>query len=190
MRARSDSYNMAPKVEAKDTEQPTKDGDDSSAAETKGVVELPVELQPWDDWDHFYKSTKEEKQFWSELTPHELGIIFTRGPIPLLHQAWGKLDRGDAQSLIDANIADGTLTYWDPFILKDRGKRLYHSYSPVILETRPAPGEATEVIYAAFFPSRHSACFPALHDTLSTASLLFKILSSTPWIQHYHIRRN
>ena len=162
---------MAPKVEAKKTDQPTKDGGDASSAETKEeeevvVVEVPVELQPWDDWDHFYKSTKVEKDFWSKFTPHELGVIFTRGPIPLLHRAWGRLDRGCAQSLMDENIEDGTLTFWDPFILKNRGKRLYHSYSPVILETRPTPGEATEVstlrISFPFFSFHYHGCFSEL----------------------------
>ena len=154
---------MAPKVEAKKTEQPVKGGGDAAPAETKeedeGVVELPVELQPWDDWDHFYKSTKEGKSFWSKFTPHELGVIFTRGPIPLLHRAWGKLDRGSAQSLMDANVEDGTLTFWDPFILKNRGKRLYHSYSPVILETRPTPGEATQVLILRISSSSSSLFF-------------------------------
>jgi hypothetical protein len=157
---------MAPKVKAKKTDQPPKDGGDASAEtkEEEEVAEVPVELQPWDDWDHFYKSTKEEKDFWSKFTPHELGVIFTRGPIPLLHRAWGKLDRGCAQSLMDENVEDGTLTFWDPFILKKRGKRLYHSYSPVILETRPTPGEATEVLHYAFlFLSFHyHSCFSEL----------------------------
>lgn len=142
---------MAPKVDPKAAPEPPSAEEAPAEAEEAAEESIPPEKQPWDEWDHFYKATKQDKEMWAKLSVHELGIIFTLGPIELLHRAWERLDRGDVKYLMEANIDDGTLTYWDPFILKDEGKRLYHSYSPVVLDMK---SEQFRVL--AFRPPLHN----------------------------------
>ena len=149
--------------------------------EAKGEVEeeviLPIELQPWSDFEFFYRKTKdglskegeetneertppppppkgktnEEIVSWNDYTPHQLGIIFTNGPVELLHRAWARLERGITLHFDNDNPKFDKLNHWDPFELKNEGKRLYHSYSPVILDTKSGNFEVL-----AFFPPIHN----------------------------------
>lgn len=149
--------------------------------EIEGEEEIiPIELQPWSDFDFFFQKTKEglpqeeekgeeasiEKVIqknleektsieaivpWNEYTPHQLGIIFTNGPIELLHRAWNRLERGITLTFDNDNPRFDKLNHWDPFDLKNENKRSYHSYSPVILDGRSGNFEVL-----AFFPPKHN----------------------------------
>lgn len=112
---------------------------------------VPVELQPWSDFYFFNQKTKEEGDFWNDYTPHQLGIIFTNGPIELLHRAWSRLHRGITITFDNDNPQLNKLNHWDPFELKNEGKRLYHSYSPIILDTKSGNFEVL-----AFLPPLHN----------------------------------
>jgi hypothetical protein len=154
------------------------EGGEEGEGEGKEEI-IPIELQPWNDFDFFYQKIKEglskeeetneeaiegkkgeivegetlTKQIalWNEYTPHQLGIIFTNGPIELLHRAWARLERGITLTFDNDNPQLDKLNHWDPFELKDESKRLYHSYSPVILDTKYGNFEVL-----AFFPPRHN----------------------------------
>ncbi|KAG0599374.1 hypothetical protein M758_12G147200 [Ceratodon purpureus] len=155
------------------------EGGEDGEGEGEEVI-IPIELQPWSDFEFFYQKTKEglpkveeagedstneekEKEkiegetpneeivSWNEYTPHQLSIIFTNGPIELLHRGWARLERGITLSFDNDNPKLDKLNHWDPFELKDEGKRLYHSYSPVILDTKSGNFEVL-----AFFPPRHN----------------------------------
>ncbi|CAK9213107.1 unnamed protein product [Sphagnum troendelagicum] len=88
---------------------------------------------------------------WNKLTPHELNIIFTNGPIEMLDRAWKKLDRGDVKYLMTSNLENGTLIEWDPFFLKDENKRTYHNYFPSLVEMKSG-----EFRVIAFKPPLHN----------------------------------
>ncbi|KAH8931966.1 hypothetical protein BDL97_19G048300 [Sphagnum fallax] len=88
---------------------------------------------------------------WNKLTPHELNIIFTSGPIEMLDRAWKKLDRGDVKYLMTSNLENRTLIEWDPFFLKDENKRIYHNYFPSLVEMKSG-----EFRVIAFRPPLHN----------------------------------
>ncbi|CAM6042001.1 unnamed protein product [Sphagnum compactum] len=88
---------------------------------------------------------------WNKFTPHELNIIFTNGPIEMLDRAWKKLDRGDVKYLMTSNLENGTLIEWDPFLLKDEKKRIYHNYFPSLVEMKSG-----EFRVIAFKPPLHN----------------------------------
>jgi hypothetical protein len=116
-------------------------------------IVLTPDKQPWNQWDFFYERCKNEyyTEMWNKLTPHELNIIFTNGPIEMLDQAWKKLDRGDVKYLMTSNVENGTLIEWDPFFLKDENKHIYHNYFPSLVEMKSG-----EFRVIAFRPPLHN----------------------------------
>ncbi|CAK9869747.1 unnamed protein product [Sphagnum jensenii] len=88
---------------------------------------------------------------WNKLTPHELNIIFTNGPIEMLDRAWKKLDRGDVKYLMTSNLENGTLIEWDPIFLKDENRRTYRNYFPSLVEMKSG-----EFRVIAFRPPLHN----------------------------------